>query len=447
MMRILHMTPHLGGGVGRVICNYIAHSHRNEELEHRLICLEPVGQQTHDWAQAEQVLLFDDMWSQIPALMSQVARADVVLVHWWNHPLLMDLLVRQQLPPARLLMWSHVAGYSAPQVFSPALVSLPDLFVVATPYSYHAPTFEQSPELLESVRLVFTCAGLEHISHRPSPPHAGFRIGYVGTVDPCKLHPDFLRISAAADIPNAEFVVCGGDRHLQWAALAEKQGLSDRFRFLGNVTDVAEQLATFDVFGYPLQRQHYGTGEQVLIEAMGAGVPPVVLGPGAESYVVQHEVTGLVAESTEDYARGLERLWRDSRLRQQLGNQARQAALSEFTIEKTAAAWYEVFEEARGLPKRPHRWATEHTVNSKISDAELFMISLGQQGDAFREDGAKGERIASLPYFFRTRTRGTPFHYRRFFPDDPRLRDWCRILSQETPPDAPTETRLLSDAA
>jgi hypothetical protein len=287
----------------------------------------------------------------------------------------------------------------------------------------------------ERVRLVFSCAGIEHVRDVKPVPHPGFRVGYIGTVDACKMHPAFLQLSASARIPDVEFLVCGGDRHKELGEAAARLGLGDRFRFLGPVRDIRDPLSTFDVFGYPLHRQHYGTGEQVLIEAMAAGVPPVVLGPGAESYVVHHGQDGLVVEDSRDYGRALELLWRDRDLRRRLGDRARQTARREYTIERTAAAWRAVFDEVLARPKRVRRWRGSKA-HQRPSAAELFCASLGEHAkdfDASLHDNDEGraadERIAKLPYVFRTPTRGTPFHYRRFFRHDPHLRRWCHLLS------------------
>ena len=115
------------------------------------------------------------------------------------------------------------------------------------------------------------------------------------------MHPHFIQMSAAADIPAARFVVCGGPNEVAVRQDAVFAGVADRFDFLGQVSDVASQLATFDAFGYPLAPYHYGTGEQALIEALAVGVPPVVLGNGAEQHVVLDGVTGIVAEDERAY--------------------------------------------------------------------------------------------------------------------------------------------------
>jgi glycosyltransferase involved in cell wall biosynthesis len=389
-------------------------------------------------ARANGLCLRDRIFEDRPGLDTEISRADVVVIHWWNHPLLNALLTRETLPPARVALWSHVSGHEAPQIFTRELASFPDRFVIASPYSLETPIIRDlnPDEKAERVRLVFSCAGTDHIGMVRPVPHEGFRVGYVGTVDYCKMHRDFVSMSAAADIPGAVFVVCGGPMHEEIMAEAIRSGAGNRFDFRGHVADVAGMLATFDVFGYPLAPTHYGTGEQTLIEALAAGVPTVVLNNGAESFVVEDGRTGLVADDPAHYTACLELLSRRPDLARELGQNARRYAVKRFTIARTAEAWREVYEELMVLPKREHVWPAFGTSRT-WTPAEVFMASLGDRSGPFRSSLSASKRIsrrgdeeiAGLAGLYRARTRGSVFHYRTFFPDDPWLKYWCEIMT------------------
>src|SRR5205085_2103443 len=61
-------------------------------------------------------------------------------------------------------------------------------------------------------------------------PHPTFTVGYVGTVDPVKLHPGFVALSAGVAVPEARFVVCGdGAARDALRRDAARRGLADRF--------------------------------------------------------------------------------------------------------------------------------------------------------------------------------------------------------------------------
>jgi hypothetical protein len=65
-------------------------------------------------------------------------------------------------------------------------------------------------------------------------------------------------------------------------------------------------LASADIFFYPLQRDHYGTAENALVEAMSLGLAPLVLDNPAEKAIVQDGQTGFVASSIEEIGSLLE---------------------------------------------------------------------------------------------------------------------------------------------
>lgn len=436
MISILHITPHLGGGVGRVLLNHIAHVHPQGAEQHTIACLEHANFSSASRATSIGIRLIDRIAERIPELLHMMEQNDVVVIHWWNHPLLYALLVNETLPPARLLIWSHVAGLFPTQNFTDALVAYPDRFVIATPHSLDAPAIFRltQEERSARIRLVFTCAGIEHVAGVKPQPHDGFRVGYVGTVDYCKMHPDFIKMSAEVKIPEARFIVCGGPNESAIRSDAVRIGVEDRFEFLGHVDDVAAMLASFNVFGYPLAPDHYGTGEQALIEALAVGIPPVVLANGAEQHIVQDGITGIVARDAKEYVNALERLYREPELRIKLGKNARHAARERFTIECLANAWSELYAEVIQLPRQSRKWKEDSYVSS---GAELFITSLGEHGADYLESKYSHledirtlaeERIAHKEGLFRARTRGTVFHYQTFYPDDPYLNLWCGLM-------------------
>jgi len=436
MISILHVTPHLGGGVGRVLLNYLDHTFACEYERHSLVCLDYANPGAVARAAEIGIPLRDRMAGRMSELLKLVARADIVVMHWWNHPLLYALLVRETLPPARLLLWSHVSGLFPTQNFTDELIRYPDYFVVASPVSFEAPALKRlEASERDRVRLVFSCAGIAHVASAKPLAHLGFRVGYVGTVDYCKMHPHFIRMSVAADIPEAHFVVCGGPNEAAIRQEAIRAGVANRFDFLGQVSNVAAQLATFDVFGYPLAPYHYGTGEQALIEALAVGVPPVVLGNGAERHIVQDGVTGLVAEDERAYSQALEQLHRQPELRRTLSENARRTARVTFTIESLARAWSVLYKEAMKSRKRPRRWPG--SCEGRPRDAEIFLASLGEYGADYAESMVHeansavinaDARIANGSELFRSKTRGSVFHYQSFFPHDPWLNFWCGLM-------------------
>lgn len=444
MKTLLHITPHLGGGVGRVLGGSLEAllSDAGRSFDPEVISLEHANEDARCLASRIGLRLRDRMAAHPEAILDAITKADVVLIHFWNHPLLYALLVRHALPPARIIFWSHISGFFPPYVFAPAALNYPDRFVLTTPISREVPevvAYERATG--QPLPVIWSTGGTEHVERVTPLPHSRFTIGYIGTVDYAKMHPRFVDLSSRVDIPDAEWVVCGGPNERVVAEEARARRCLERFRFEGPVKDIKSYLARFDVFGYPLSPEHYGTCEQALIEAMAAGVPPVVLANRTEQTIVEDGKSGLVATSEDDYVRAIERLARDPELRQRLSDGARVAAKHRFSLAKMVTAWDAMLLEVLDQSKRSRVW--RGTANGpQVTGAQLFVESLGlHHSQPFRATTAvvtdEQRRAAEsqlverygVSHAFRSRTRGTPHHYRTFFPEDSQLQRWSALLT------------------
>ena len=105
----------------------------------------------------------------------------------------MDFLVRRELPPCRLVMLGHNSGFDAPNIYTEKILKYPDIFVFTTPLSYEA---HDVAKLENKDRLcsVWSTDGVDEYKDVEKIKHKGFIIGYIGTVDYAKLHPNFIKI-------------------------------------------------------------------------------------------------------------------------------------------------------------------------------------------------------------------------------------------------------------
>jgi L-malate glycosyltransferase len=444
---VLHITPHLGGGVGRVLVNYLKGVKGNSDFLHKVLSLEYANKNAIIASQTTGFSLIDKMSSDHAGIIAAIAEADIVQIHWWNHPLLYDFLVREILPPCRVIFWSHISGFHAPYVFNGPALDYPDFFVFTSPLSLEVPEVKKLTESQQkNLRVIWSTGGIELMASIKPKLHHGFKIGYIGTVDYGKMHPDFLKMSSMIKIPDAQFIVCGGpnENKIQAESLLYENG--KHFIFTGQINDITNYLSEFDVFGYPLAPYHYGTCEQSLCESMAAGVPPVVLANRTESYIVDDGVTGIVAANNEEYIKAIEELYMRPELRQRLSCNAREVARNRFSIEEMANKWETVFDEAMSLPKTYREWTGKYK-GKTVSAAHVFLESLGEHGKDFLcsldASNEKDQNLAkdsikkiykSSP-LWRSNTRGTPRHYHQFSPEDKFLRIWSK-LSNDIPVNA-----------
>ena len=436
MYTILHITPHLGGGVGSVLLNYLRKVNGNPYFLHKVLSLEYANEKALLASKTVGFSLMDKMSSDHDGLLTAISEADVILIHWWNHPLLYAFLVRETMPPARIIFWSHISGFHAPYVFNEPALNYPDLFVFTSPLSLEVAEIKNlREERQKALRVIWSTGGIEHVATVQPKPHAGFKIGYIGTVDYGKMHPHFLKMSTMVKIPDAQFVVCGGPSEKQIQEESMQYGMGERFVFTGQISDVNNYLSEFDVFGYPLAPYHFGTCEQSLGESMAAGVPPVVMANRTECYIVDDGVAGIVAANEEAYVQAIEVLYRNPDLRQRLSDNARKAAKQKYSIDLMVNRWEKVFNEALSLPKTKRQWKGRYR-GKNVSPANIFLESLGEYGKKFMnslnahdENDKKAARdgirkLYMSSHLWRSSTRGTANHYHFFFPEDKDLKLW-----------------------
>lgn len=101
-------------------------------------------------------------------------------------------------------------------------------------------------------------------------------IGHVGRFNPQKNHPFLLDVFAALlkKEPSAVLLLVGGGADLpRIQAKAQELGITERVRFLGVRSDVADLMQAMDVFVFPSLYEGLGIA---LVEAQAAGLPCVV---------------------------------------------------------------------------------------------------------------------------------------------------------------------------
>jgi glycosyltransferase involved in cell wall biosynthesis len=127
-------------------------------------------------------------------------------------------------------------------------------------------------------------------------------------------------------------------------------GLEDRVQIAGFVTDPTPHYLSAAIFLLP---SRFEGMPMALLEAMAAGLPPVVSDalPGALAYV-EHGVNGMVfrAGDAVDLADQIAILIEDPQLRARLGVQARQR-MAELSVDRVVDRWDEIL----GFEPRPDR--------------------------------------------------------------------------------------------
>jgi glycosyltransferase involved in cell wall biosynthesis len=454
---ILHVTQQLSlGGAGRAALCLVRESCDLGGHRHTIVSLVP----PHPAAVAAAARAGVPIVS-VPdraTLAGLVGAADVVHVHFWNTPELYDVL-RTPGPSRRTVMWSHVNGLVAPHVVTPELVRHSTAFVATSARSLAIPAVQAALDA-GTGHVVPAAADPKRLRPRLIRSGAGLTVGTVCSLDFTKLHRDFVAICAAVTAPVERFVVCGsGPARGTLLREAAAAGLATRIECRGHVEDVGTVLAGIDVLLHPLCPDNTTTCDLALQEALLAGVPAVVMPHGGAADLVQHDETGLVADTPAACATAIDRLCGDLLLRQRLGTTAAARAAVRHSPAAMALRFHALYDEACRTPKHlpadplpPARseWRIDgesgaaRFVRSLGDRAEPFAVALcNASGPAAADDDAIDAAIEAVGPLLAGPGGGGVQHYRGFYPSDPLLRFWSGLvfLGQGRPALAAAEFR------
>ena len=195
-------------------------------------------------------------------------------------------------------------------------------------------------------------AGESHAALRAAAgiPRGARVIGAVGSLYRVKGHLDLIRATPAilAHHPTSHVVILGrGPLHDALAGEAEALGVRDRIHLLGHRDDVKEWFGAMDAFVMPSLSEGLPLS---LLEAMAAGLPSVITRVGGMPEVVRDGETGLIV-SPGDVAALADRiafLLGDAGLAVKIGSAARDRVLDQFTVDRMAADYRDLYDQAIG---------------------------------------------------------------------------------------------------
>jgi hypothetical protein len=203
---------------------------------------------------------------------------------------------------------------------------------------------------------------------------------------------------------------------------AGKPGLLE---FSGYTSDVVSVLSKINVMPYLLNPEHYGTTENALIEAMAMGIVPVVLDNPAEQNIVADGETGLVVESVEEFAAAMRWLFDNPGEREKLGRNAARSVRERFTVERMEATLNSHYAEILSEPKTLVDFIS--IFGSRPSD---WLLSCQKYPEVFKEPLAESyfDENPYMKHGLYERTKGTAYHFLKYFQDDPKLAEWSNWL-------------------
>lgn len=170
----------------------------------------------------------------------------------------------------------------------------------------------------------------------------------VGNLYPVKGHDILLRALALVNqqLPPWILAIAGrGVEAARLSTLARELGLEGKVRLLGYRADIADLLASADLFVMPSRSEGLPLA---LLEAMFTGLPIVATSVGGIPEAVHDDVEALLV--TEDdpvaLATAIQRILADPSLGVRLGESARFAATGRYSVDAMATAYEALYEGA-----------------------------------------------------------------------------------------------------
>ena len=196
---VLHIAVHLGGGVGRSLSQIARHRRAMGScVEDVFVCLE-----------APKTALYADIITGSGAklyvapgtdeLNALVAAADIVQLEWWHDPVLAAWMNQWKTLLARLVVWVHISGLHYPAI-PPDFACLPYACLLTSKVSLLQ--FEREHRTLPNIcEVVNSSGGFDDLPMPKRVAQLQPRFGYLGSLNPAKLHPDIVTYLNAVDLP------------------------------------------------------------------------------------------------------------------------------------------------------------------------------------------------------------------------------------------------------
>jgi N-acetyl-alpha-D-glucosaminyl L-malate synthase BshA len=162
---------------------------------------------------------------------------------------------------------------------------------------------------------------------------------------PLKRTPDTIEVlRQLGPDSNAVLLMVGDGPDLQLVRdTALRNGLADRVRFLGEVSDAETITAAADVALFPSESESFGLAA---LEAMACSVPVIAARVGGLPEVVEHEVSGFLHDVGDcvGMARDIGRLLSDEDMRARMGRAGMQRATQSFSLDAAVQRHEELYE-------------------------------------------------------------------------------------------------------
>lgn len=319
------------------------------------------------WLTNQLLSRLDDVANFLPAFIQTlwtVLRFKPDLIHVNNEP----LCNRSAVLAGKILgipVVSHVRGDQQGSKLMQSLFKMPDYFIAVSRWISDSigrlgvPS-EKRTYIYDGIELQNLDIGADSRAFRRQHQISedAFVVGLVGLLIPWKGQMLFIEAAKQLlqEIPDVIFALVGGtpeecqSYETELRRIAAQPELMGRIVFTGHVSDMAAIYNGLDVvLSASTSPEPLGT---MIIEAMTMARPLIAPNHGGAVEMIEHSKTGLLFKpgDAQDLAEKIRTFYRDSALRQHIGQSARAHALKTFSVEEHVRHIEGVYKELLKLP-------------------------------------------------------------------------------------------------
>jgi L-malate glycosyltransferase len=433
-VKILHITPHCGGGVKTVLLGWVCNDKKHN---HIIMSLGYVEEQTEKICNENKIPVFSN--AEHSLICKYISEVDIIVVHYWNFPLLLKFFLENKLPSCRLITWFHNSGFHSPYNLPEEIIKLSDKVVFTSDISYKLDIFKDG-FYNHKLEFILSTGGIEKYLNVKKHTQPTFNILYAGTLDFAKMYKGYIKIcnEISKQIPKARFIICGtGSSEKELIQETELYGIRDKFVFTGLVRNLIPYFEVSDVFMYLLSPTHFGTAEQILAEAMAAEIVPIVFDNECEKSIVTHGSNGYVVLDEEECLLAINDVYNSKKdgdgINIKLGQSASNTIKEKYSVQLMIDKWNTLFEQVILTDKVCRQW---NTVNKGIYEigVNCFIEALDEKNSKIFHTYIYSEKeikkLFNSNLQWKSKSKGSIDQYLEYFPTDKYLNKFKGLMEE-----------------
>lgn len=407
-IKVLHITPHLGGGVGKALYGLLLNSLKLKlPVEHKILCLEkPVKNIFEKNKKIKKNIL---IYKSLDHLNHEIKKTDIVQLEFWNHPLIPWLLIKK-LKNMRLVMWCHILGNQFPKI-PIGIIKKVDKFYCTSKYTIKLSQFTKSER--KKMKFISSAGGLGNL--KKINYFKKIKIFYAGTLNYSKFNKNFHLYIKSLSKKNLSIDFYGdkiNEKNIKNTFINNK--VNAKLNFYGFEKNIHKKLSKHNVLLYFLNPNHYGTGENMLVECMAMGIVPFVINNPTERNIVKHLHNGIIIKSIKEFKYYFNKLENNIELLKKLSANARKDAINNYNYKNTALDFFSDYKKIM-KNKKKNRIFDNIFGNSAF---EWFLSFTDLNKSKYKINKKEiNEFIKKFSDNINDSTKGSPMHFFKYHKD------------------------------